>query len=242
MKKLLALLLCVPVVAFAATEVKLDSAPIDDRDAVSIQRGARTFINYCLNCHSATSMRYNRLMDLGLTEAQIKDNLMFAAEKVGEPMHVAAKASDQKLWFGKAPPDLSVTARARGADWLYTYLRGFYRDETKATGWNNIAFDSVAMPHVFWELQGVQVLKEVEEPGGGHGDKHVTKKLELASKGTLTKGEYDRFVADLVNYMVFMGEPARSQRAQIGYAVLIALTALLALVYALKREYWKDVH
>ncbi|MBM3393381.1 MAG: cytochrome c1 [Betaproteobacteria bacterium] len=242
MKKLLALLLCVPVVAFAATEVKLDSAPIDDRDAVSIQRGARTFINYCLNCHSATSMRYNRLMDLGLTEAQIKDNLMFAAEKVGEPMHVAAKASDQKLWFGKAPPDLSVTARARGADWLYTYLRGFYRDETKATGWNNIAFDSVAMPHVFWELQGVQVLKEVEEPGGGHGDKHVTKKLELAGKGTLTKGEYDRFVADLVNYMVFMGEPARSQRAQIGYAVLIALTVLLALVYALKREYWKDVH
>jgi len=242
MKKLLALLLCVPVVAFAATEVKLDRAPIDDRDAVSIQRGARTFVNYCLNCHSATSMRYNRLMDLGLTEAQIKDNLMFAAEKVGEPMHVAAKASDQKLWFGKAPPDLSVTARARGADWLYTYLRGFYRDETKATGWNNIAFDSVAMPHVFWELQGVQVLKEVEEPGGGHGDKHVTKKLELAGKGTLTKGEYDRFVADLVNYMVFMGEPARSQRAQIGYAVLIALTVLLALVYALKREYWKDVH
>jgi ubiquinol-cytochrome c reductase cytochrome c1 subunit len=241
MKKLFALLLCLPGLALASTEVKLDRAPIDTRDAVSIQRGARTFVNYCLNCHSATSMRYNRLMDLGLTEAQIKDNLMFAAEKVGEPMRIAASPAQQKTWFGKAPPDLSVNARARGADWLYTYLRGFYRDDAKATGWNNIAFDSVGMPHVLWQLQGVQKLK-VEEHDDGHGGKHATKTLELASKGSLTPGEYDRFVADLVNYMVFMGEPARAKRSQIGYAVLIALTILLALVYALKREYWKDVH
>lgn len=241
MKKLFALLLSLPALAFASSELALDRAPIDTHDAVSIQRGARTFVNYCLNCHSAASMRYNRLMDLGLTEAQVKDNLMFAAEKVGEPMRIAAQPAQQKLWFGKAPPDLSVNARARGADWLYTYLRGFYRDDSKATGWNNIAFDSVGMPHVLWQLQGVQVLK-TEEHDAGHGGKHVTRKLELAKKGSLTPGEYDRFVADLVNYMVFMGEPAGAKRAQIGYAVLIALSVLLVLVYALKREYWKDVH
>lgn len=241
MKKLFALLLCLPALALASTELKLDRAPINERDAVSIQRGARNFVNYCLNCHSATSMRYNRLMDLGLTEAQVKDNLMFTTDKVGEPMRIAASAADQKVWFGKAPPDLSVNARARGADWLYTYLRGFYRDETKGTGWNNVAFDSVGMPHVLWELQGLQVLK-VEEHDDGHGGKHATKKLELASKGSLTPGEYDRFVADLVNYMVFMGEPARNKRQQIGYVVLIALGLLFVLVYMLKREYWKDVH
>lgn len=241
MKKLFVLLLGLPLIAFASSEVKLDRAPIDTRDAISIQRGARTFVNYCLNCHSATAMRYNRLADLGLSESQIRDNLMFTVEKVGEPMRIAANPAQQKVWFGKEPPDLSVNARARGADWLYTYLRGFYRDDSKATGWNNIAFDSVGMPHVLWQLQGVQVLK-TEEHDDGHGGKHVTKKLELAGKGTLTPGEYDRFVADLVNYMVFMGEPARAKREQIGYAVLIALTVLLALVYALKREYWKDVH
>ncbi len=240
MKKLLIVLLCLPALAMASTDVKLDRAPIDPHDAISIQRGAKTFVNYCLNCHSASSMRYNRLTDLGLTESQIKNNLMFVTDKVGEQMHIAARPADQKVWFGKTPPDLSVIARARGADWLYTYLRTFFRDETKTTGWNNMAFDSVAMPHVLWQLQGQQVMK-VEEVEGPHG-KHQVKRLAQQTKGTMTPNEYDRFVADLVNYLVFMGEPAQTTRKQIGYVVLMVLGVLFILAYMLKQEYWKDIH
>ncbi|MFN0316816.1 MAG: cytochrome c1 [Burkholderiales bacterium] len=240
MKKLLALLLCVPAIAVASEEAKLDRAPIDTRDAVSIQHGAKIFVNYCLNCHSAAHMRYNRLKDLGLTEAQIKDNLMFASDKVGDTMRVAAPAADQKVWFGKAPPDLSVIARARGADWLYTYLRGYYRDPATATGWNNVAFPSVGMPHVLWQLQGQQAM-QVEEREGPHGKEHI-KKLVLETPGALKPAEYDRFTADLVNYLVYMGEPVQTTRKQIGYVVLMVLGVLFVLAYMLKKEYWKDVH
>ncbi len=240
MKKLLTLLLWLPAFAMASDEVKLARAPIDPRDAASIQHGAKIFVNYCLNCHSAASMRYNRLTDLGLTEAQIKDNLMFVSDKIGEPMRTAAPAADQKAWFGKAPPDLSVIARARGADWLYTYLRGYYRDDATATGWNNVAFENVGMPHVLWQLQGQQIM-QVEEREGPHGKEHV-KKLVLETQGTLPPAQYDRFTADLVNYLVFMGEPAQTTRKQIGYVVLMVLGVLFILAYMLKKEYWKDIH
>lgn len=241
MRSLLIALLVAPLTALAAGgEAVLDRAKIDTSDAVSIQRGAKTFVNYCLNCHSASYMRYNRLTDIGLTEQQIKDNLLFTGAKVGDPMTSALSATDGKQAFGVAPPDLSVTARAHGADWLYSYLRTFYRDSSRATGWNNLVFPSVGMPHVLWQLQGSQRLEIESHEEGGHKIEH--KKLVLDQPGTLSPTEYDRLVRDLVNYLVFMGEPARAQRIQIGIAVLFFLSILLLLTWLLKREYWKDVH
>jgi ubiquinol-cytochrome c reductase cytochrome c1 subunit len=241
MKRFLFLVLLWPATLLAATgEAPLDRAPIDVRDAASIQRGAKYFVNYCLNCHSAQYMRYNRLTDLGLSEAQIQDNLMFIADKVGDTMSVPMSKADGAEWFGAPPPDLSVIARSRGPDWLYTYLRSYYRDSETATGWNNLVFPNVGMPHVLWELQGQQVLK-VEESEGAHGKEHSST-LVLEAPGTLSPREYDRVVADLVNYLVFMGEPVRAQRAQLGYAVLIVLGVLFVLTWLLKKEYWKDVH
>ena len=232
----LLLLLALPLGAIASEEPRLDRAPIDPQDTISIQRGARVFVNYCLNCHSAEAMRYQRLVDLGLTEQQIRDNLTFATTKIGDPMGVAMRKSDAKSWFGVPPPDLSVVARSRGADWLYTYLRTFYRDEKTATGWNNLVFPSVAMPHALWELQGEQVLKAEKQ-----GEEQANT-LILQSPGKLSPLEYDKLAADLVNYLVYMGEPARETRMRVGYAVLIFLGVLFVPVYLLKREYWKDVH
>jgi ubiquinol-cytochrome c reductase cytochrome c1 subunit len=237
----LLILLLLPFAPLAAgEEMKLDRAPIDPQDAVSLQRGAKVFVNYCLNCHSAENMRYQRLSDLGLTEAQIRDNLLFATDRVGDTMTVAMRRKDAKVWFGVAPPDLTVIARSRGADWLYTYLRTFYRDDSRDTGWNNLAFPSVGMPHVLYELQGVQVVK-IEEQKSEHGTESV-KTLSLQSAGKLSPQEYDQLTADLVNYLVFMGEPAHLSRQRIGYAVLIFLGVLFIPVYLLKKDYWKDVH
>lgn len=235
MKKFLTALLFVPLMAFASSEVHLDKAPDRSGDNAALQRGAKTFVNYCLNCHSASYMRYNRLTDIGLSDGQIKENLLFTAEKVGEPMKVALQRADGRIFFGAAPPDLTVIARARGsesgsgADWLYTYLRGFYRDSERPTGWNNTVFPNVGMPHVLWELQGDQVQ------GANH-------KLELANPGKLSPKEYDAMVADLVGYLNYMGEPAAEARKRLGGFVLLGLLLLFILTYALKREYWKDVH
>lgn len=236
MKKFLLALLFVPLTVLAAgTAVHLDKAPDVQGDRAALQNGARVFVNYCLNCHGLSFVRYNRLTELGLTEQQIKDNLMFTAEKVGEPMRVAARASDQKQWFGVAPPDLSVVARARasadgsGADWLYTYLRSFYHDEKRPTGWNNTLFGNVGMPHVLWELQGVQDLN------------HETQKLGLAQSGQMTPAEFDKQIADLVGFLVWAGEPAAGFRKQLGFGVLAFLVILLGVSYALKKEYWSDV-
>ena len=240
MKSLLLLVLALPAMALANTEVRLDRANIDPTDAASIQRGARTFVNYCLNCHSAQYMRYNRLTEVGLSEQQIHDNLMFISEKVGDTMTIPTKKADQAAWFGAAPPDLTVIARSRGADWLYTYLRSYYRDPQAATGWNNVVFPNVGMPNVLWELQGQQGLK-VEEHEGPHGKGH-TSTLVLESPGTLSPREYDNAVADLVNYIMFIGEPVRVERTRIGYIVLIGLGVLFVLAYLLKKEFWKDVH
>jgi len=247
LKKLFAVLLLAPALALAAGDhIKLDRAPIDENDQASQQRGARHFVNYCLNCHSASYMRFNRLRDIGLTDQQILDNLVFTGVKVGDLMKVAMDPKDSKAWFGAAPPELSLIARSRaseagsGADWLYSYLRSFYRDAERPTGWNNTVFPNVGMPHVLWELQGEQVLAEQKVQGAGfEKTEHV---LKLDKPGKMTPVEYDQMVADLVNYLVFMAEPARSSRTTIGMFVLVALGLLFVLAYALKKEYWKDVH
>jgi ubiquinol-cytochrome c reductase cytochrome c1 subunit len=238
LKNFLFLLAAAPVVAFASgATVHLDRAPVNLADQESLQRGARMFVNYCLNCHSAGSMRYSRLQDIGLTEDQIKDNLLFAGEKPGETMRVGMTKTDGKAWFGATPPDLSVIARSRGADWLYTYLRGFYRDDTRATGWNNTVFDKVGMPHVMWNLQGemAPVYKKV-------GEHEVIERLELVKPGSVTLAEYDAMVGDLVNYLTWMGEPAQVQRKQLGVIVLFFLAIFFVVAYYLKKEFWKDIH
>ena len=241
MKKLFFALLFAPLAVFASgDELQLDSADIDPHDAISIQRGARVFVNYCLNCHSANFMRYNRLTDLGLTEQQIKENLLFTAEKVGDPMTVSASRKDQRQWFGVEPPDLSVIARSRGSDWLYTYLRTFYRDEKRLTGWNNLAFPNVGMPHALWQLQGIQAMKTESEEHEGRKVEH--KKLVLEKPGSLSALEYDKLTRDLVNFLSYMAEPEKTKRSQIGIVVLFFLLLLLLPAWLLKREYWKDVH
>lgn len=237
-KNFLFLLMAMPVMAFASeANLHLDKAPVNLADQESLQRGARMFVNYCLNCHGASSMRYIRMQDIGLTEDQIKENLMFAADKPGELMKVGMTKTDGKAWFGATPPDLSVIARSRGADWLYTYLRSFYRDESRPTGWNNVVFDKVGMPHVMWSLQGemVPVMKK-------HGEHEVVERLVLAKPGSVTLAEYDSMVGDLVNYLVWMGEPAQVQRKQLGVIVLIFLGIFFVVAYYLKKEFWKDVH
>ncbi|HMW56703.1 MAG TPA: cytochrome c1 [Accumulibacter sp.] len=235
MKKLLMALLFTPVIALASgASVHLDKAPDVQGDKAALQSGARTFVNYCLNCHGTSFVRYNRLTDLGLTEQQVKENLMFTAVKTGETMRIAARPDEQKIWFGAAPPDLSLVARARasedgsGADWLYTYLRSFYVDEARPTGWNNTLFANVGMPHVLWQLQGQQVLNK---------DHH----LELAVPGTLTPAEYDKQIGDLVGFLVWIAEPDAGFRRKIGFGVLAFLVLLFAVAYPLKKAYWKDV-
>jgi ubiquinol-cytochrome c reductase cytochrome c1 subunit len=248
MRKLFLAFIFAPMTVFAAgSDVKLDRAPDRTRDLAALQNGAKLFVNYCLNCHSASYMRYNRLADIGLSDDQIKSSLLFTADKVGEPMKVAMQPAESRQWFGAAPPDLTVIARSRasgagsGADWLYTYLRTFYRDDARPTGWNNLTFENVGMPHVFWQLQGEQVLK-VSQSQDAHGHTVSHKKLELAKPGTMTPQEYDSAIADLVSFLVYMGEPAAETRKQIGIAVIFVLSLLLALAYLLKKNYWKDVH
>ena len=252
--------------------VHLDKAPVDVSDIASLQRGAKLFVNYCLNCHSASAMRYNRLRDIGLTDAQIKDKLTFTTEKIGDTMKAAIDPKQAKDWFGATPPDLSVIARAKasgdgsGADYLYTYLRSFYRDETRPTGWNNVVFPNVGMPHVLWQLNGQAELKEevFENEHAAHAalvatrgvaqleemhqmkdgvlhERYVLKTI-VPGKGSLSSLEYDKAIADLANYMNYMAEPARLERRTIGFYVLMVLGLLLVLVYALKKSYWKDLH
>lgn len=246
MKKLLLALAFLPAASFMAAVpawaseagYRLDRAPINPSDLVSLQAGATTFVNYCLNCHGAQFMRYNRLTDLGLTESQIRDNLVLTDAKVGDTMKVALPAKDGKAMFGAAPPDLSVVGRARGADWLYTYLRTFYRDARSPTGWNNAAFPAVAMPHALWTLQGERGL-EMTAAKDGHGPAEY--KWTQLSPGSQSSVQYDATVRDLVNFLVYMGEPAANTRKRMGIVALFALGILFIFAYALKKEYWKDV-
>ena len=238
MKKFLIALLFAPLTVFASESVHLDKAPVNLQDYASIQRGARIFSNYCLSCHSANYMRYSRLEDIGLTEKQIKDNLMFASDKVGSTMNIAMRPEDAKLWFGIAPPDLSVIARSRSPDWIYTYLRSFYRDDSRPTGWNNIVYDKVAMPDVLYGLQGQQMLLK----DTAHSESGAAPQLVLAVPGQLSPADYNATVGDLVNYLTWMAEPGKIQRMELGVMVLLFLGLFFILTYYLKKEFWKDIH
>jgi len=218
-------------------------ADVDISDKASLQRGARTFVNYCMGCHSASYMRYNRMGDdLGIEESILQSNLMFGTEKSGDTMTIAMQKEDAEKFFGTAAPDLSVNARSRGADWLFTYFMTFYRDDSRPFGVNNLAFKDVAMPHVLWELQGIQkpVFKTVEKEDGTQQE--VIDHLELETPGTLDGDGYQNTVNDLVNFLVYVGEPAQIQRKNTGVVVILYLLVLLVIVYLLKKEYWKDVH
>ena len=248
-KKLLAVLALLPGFAFANEGgFPLDRAP-ERTDIASLQNGAKLFVNYCLNCHSASSMRYNRLRDLGLSEDQIKNNLLFSGEKVGDMMTIAMRPADAKSWFGAVPPDLSVITRARassagsGPDYIYTYLRTFYKDDTRPTGWNNLVVPNVAMPHVLWQLQGVRTAKMVEEADPHEAGKKVHRfaGFEQVTPGAVTQQEFDTQVADLVAYMDWMAEPARDFRKRLGAIVVIFLALFAFLAYTLNASYWKDV-
>ena len=242
MKKILALLLLLPALAWASSaKVPLDRAPINPNDRLSLQRGAQLFVNHCLNCHSAASMRYLRLTDLGLTEAQIRDNLLFTGEKVGESMVAAMDPAVAKAAFGIVPPDLSLVGRSRGPDWLYTYMRSFYRDPQSKSGWNNTVFPNVAMPHVLWEYQGEQALQVTERMDPNTGDVKRTRKLVIERPGSLAPVAYDAQVADLVNYLAYISEPAQTSRRLWGILVLFFLAGFFGLALLLKNEYWKDV-
>ncbi|MDT7835949.1 cytochrome c1 [Aquabacterium sp. OR-4] len=247
---LAALSLCTTALASGDAGPAWDKFPKERvTDVASLQNGAKLFVNYCLNCHAAAFMRFNRLRDIGLTEDQIKKNMLFPTEKVGDLMTVALNAKDAKDWFGATPPDLTVIARSRagangsGADYLYTYMRTFYRDETKATGWNNLVFPSVGMPHVLWQLQGEQraVFADEKDPHDATRTVHVFKGFEQTKPGQLNKADYDAAMADLVGYLQWMGEPAQNQRARLGVWVLLFLAVFTTIAWRLNAAYWKDV-
>lgn len=227
----------------------LDHAPDRANSLASLQNGAKLFVNYCLNCHAAASMRYNRMRDIGLTEEQIKNNLLLAGTKTGDLMTVALSPKDAKEWFGAVPPDLSVIARAKasgagtGGDYLYTYLRSYYKDDSRPTGWNNMAFPNVGMPHVLWELQGVRTAKFEEEKDPHDHEKVIHKFVgyEQVTPGKMSALEYDTNIADLVAYLEWMAEPAQNKRKQLGVVVLLFLSLLILLAWRLNASYWKEV-
>ena len=255
MKKLLLTLLAALGIASGALAneggIQWDKFPQEKlTDMPALQHGAKLFVNYCLNCHAASYMRYNRLRDLGLSEAEIKGNLMFATEKVGDTMKVALDPKQAKEWFGGNPPDLTVIARSRadigkgsGADYLYTYLRTYYRDDTKATGWNNLAYPNVAMPHVLWELQGQRTAKfaEVKDPHDPAKTEHRFAGFEQLTPGSMDALQFDESVGDLVAFLQWMGEPAQAQRMRLGVWVLLFLGLFTVIAWRLNAAYWKDV-
>jgi ubiquinol-cytochrome c reductase cytochrome c1 subunit len=242
MKKLLALLLLLPALALAEEGgPRLDPAPVNLHDKVSLQRGAAIFVNHCLNCHSAENMRYARLEDLGLTEKQIQDNLILTGGKVGDTMTVTMDPQIAKAAFGIVPPDLSLVGRSRSPDWLYTYLRSFYKDPKSKTGWNNTVFPNVAMPHVLYGYQGEQSLEVNERMDERTGDMVRTQRFVMDRPGSLDRIQYDHYVADLVNYLSWMSEPAQSARKSWGIVALFFLALFFVLAWLLKREFWKDV-
>jgi ubiquinol-cytochrome c reductase cytochrome c1 subunit len=254
MKKLLLTLFTVAALAFAALPahaasegIAWDKAPNKTNDMVSLQNGAKIFVNYCLNCHSAAYMRYNRLKDIGLTEQQIKDNLLFATDKVGDTMKSSIDPKQAKEWFGGLPPDLTVIARSRadaakgsGPDYLYTLLRSYYRDETKPTGWNNLAYPNIGMPNPLWELQGER--SPIIEVKKDHGhDVSEFKGWKSGKPGSLNTLQYDQTVGDLVNYLQWMGEPAQNTRVRIGVWVLLFLSIFTLIAWRLNAAFWRDI-
>jgi ubiquinol-cytochrome c reductase cytochrome c1 subunit len=234
---LAAVSLVVATGAMAASEGGyVEHSGVNSRDVAAVQRGAKLFVNYCLSCHSAAYMRYNRLAeDLDLSEDLVMQNLVFSDAKIGDTMDIAMRPADAQRWFGKTPPDLSLAARSRGVDWLYSYMKGFYRDESG--GWNNLLLPNAAMPHVLWQLQGTQepVYHTV------HGE-DVIEKLVLIEPGIQTPEEYEYTVRDLVTFLDYLSEPSKLKRKSVGIWVMLFLAFFAFLTYLLKAEYWRDVH
>jgi ubiquinol-cytochrome c reductase cytochrome c1 subunit len=236
------LLMLFSISVSAAGGAKLMHMEVDLSNQTSLQRGAKTFANYCLSCHSAAYMRYNRMgKDLGISDDVLKTNFMFGTDKVGETMKIAMSPSDADKFFGVVPPDLSVIARSRGADWLYSYFKTFYVDESRPFGVNNITFKDVGMPHVLWQLQGIQRLTELAHEDGVHHSPTYDD-LEIITPGSQNEEEYDRTVRDLVNFLVYLGEPIKLKRTKIGVWVMVYLFIFMIITYLLKKEYWRDVH
>lgn len=279
MKKYLFALLLVLAPAFviaSESAYPLDKAPYRANDIAALQNGAKLFVNYCLNCHSANLMRYNRLKDIGLTDEQIKSNLLFSADKVGETMKVAMTVADGKKWFGAPPPDLSVITRAKssaagsGSDYVYTYLRSYYRDASRPTGWNNLVLQNSAMPHVFWEKQGPRELvttlvHEHEQEGKpktwekvitrydtngvalvkkealAEGNLHSSFSAEFTSLDKSADAQYQRDVADLVGFLSYVSDPTASIRKRLGVWVLLFLGLFGVCAWWLNSVYWREV-
>ncbi len=247
-------LLLLPLWAWAASgpSIPLDKAPIHPNDKASLQRGAKVYMNYCAGCHSLKYLRYNKLgQDLGIVdemgrpdEKMLKENLIFTDSKTGEKVEIAMSPAEAEKWFGVTPPDLSLIARVRGVDWLYTYLRSFYLDPAKPMGVNNLLFPDVAMPNVLQNLQGLQMpvyYTERVNKGGKSELVYVLDHLKVVAPGELSPEKFNRLVADLVNFMGYVAEPYRAERIRLGWWVMGFLLVFLILVYFLKKEYWQDV-
>ncbi|HDZ56591.1 MAG TPA: cytochrome c1 [Pseudomonas xinjiangensis] len=258
-KQLIALLFAmmpVSVLAAAGGGYPLDEANIDLTDKASLQDGARTFVNYCMGCHSAQYQRYERVAnDLGIPDELMVENLIFTDALIGEHMKNGMRPADGKEWFGAAPPDLTLVSRVRGEDWLYTYLRTFYEDPSRPFGWNNKVFPNVGMPHVLDELQGRQVIgckaMPVMEEGEVKRDTLTGETVKdeqcnvltvVEGTGTQTEEEFDTTVRNLVAFLAYSADPIKLERHRIGIYVLLYLAFFFVFAYLLKREYWKDVH
>ncbi len=248
MKKLISIVLLafMPVIGMAAGgAVHLESAGNDLSDQASLQRGVKYFTNYCMGCHSMQYVRYGQMAEAtGLTEDEVKENLMFSDnEKIGMKMMSAINPDDAGRWFGTSIPDLTLTARLRhSGDWVYTYLKSFYVDPSRPTGVNNTVFPDVGMPHVLVELQGLQKAVFKTETDAEGNEHKVFEKFEKVSAGKMSEEEFDSMLRDLTNYMVWASEPVKLERQRIGTWVLIFLGVLFVLAYMLKKEYWKDIH
>ncbi|HED16446.1 MAG TPA: cytochrome c1 [Gammaproteobacteria bacterium] len=245
MKKIIIALvaLALPVMAIASGGAHLDKADIDLSNKGSLQNGAKMYVNYCLGCHSLKYMSYARMgKDLGLPDELVQENLMFTGKKIGEYMTISMPAANAEKWFGVTPPDLSVIARSRGADWIYTYLRNFYVDDSRPFGVNNRVFESVGMPHVLSQLEGLKKPVYTTEKDEYGTDRQVLTGYEYITEGSMTPAEYDRQVRDLVNFLVYTGEPAKLVRYDLGIKVILFLLFFLIIAYLLKKEYWKDIH
>lgn len=255
MVALLAVFTALPVRAAGGAMVPGDPAQTDLADRASLQRGAKLFVNYCAGCHSMKLMRTSRIAeDLKLTQEQVEQNLLFTGAKFGDPLMAAMSVEASTQWFGKAPPDLSLTGKARGSDWIYNYLRGFYLDPEARIGWNNTVFPNASMPNVLWEMQGMQRAVFEPMPKGAHGSaghcKHGTTEVDgrcfvrfqSVAEGALTSEAFDQSVRDISAFMEYAAEPAALKRTRIGVWVILFLAFFTFLAWLLKMEYWRDVH
>ena len=227
----------------AGGHIELQSATIDLNNKASLQRGAKYFVNYCLSCHSAKQLRYSRMAkDLEISPELVELNLMFTGDKIFDGMTISMRPEDAEKWFGVNPPDLSLIARSRGPDWLYTYLKSFYIDEERPFGVDNALFPKVGMPHVLADLQGLQKAVYIDVENEDGTVKKVMDRLEIEKPGRMNEREYDKAMNDLVNFMTYMGEPAKLERQRLGWKVLAFILVMMGVFYLLKKEYWKDIH